>query len=533
MAAPVYATDLADVVTDMASTTGWTALGGGAGGLVAPETDFFIQGANCISKAGWSAAEKGTIFNFGSGITVPTDGAVVFWLYFWAPNALGNVGDANGGLNALIGSATTAYKIWHMGGADTLPYAGWLLASVDPAVTQDRTTGSPSATLQYFGSLANVPAGGPSKGQPLGVDAIRYGRVTLTSTEGDSGSGFATFEGAATYDANVTRRWGHILKRDGAYFVQGFLSFGSVSTAVDFRDSNRVIFVRDTPKVTAAFNRFEVLHASSNVEWTSISISALGTNSKGTLVVTSGLFTASNCTFTDMNTFTLLSTSTASACTFRRCGQIVAPGSDLTGSQVDSYTGAADTSAVVWDVATDVDGLLDDTTFIKGTNAHHAIELGTTSPTSVTLRGIAFVGFNAADAQNDSTIYVKRTTGSVTISTVGCSGNITYKTDGATVSIVPEPVTLTVKCVDGAGIAIQDVQVSIHRTDTGVELMNELTNASGVATESFNYLGDTPVRVRARKSSSGTKYIPETRGGTISSAGLSVQIDMRVDTVIA
>lgn len=108
---------------------------------------------------------------------------------------------------------------------------------------------------------------------------------------------------------------------------------------------------------------------------------------------------------------------------------------DLTGSSILTSTVAADASALVWNGNFDPDGNLDDMVFSKGTAAHHAIELGIASPTTIGLRGIDFQGFNALDGQNDSTIHVKRTSGTVTINLFDVSGNVSYKSDGATVEI--------------------------------------------------------------------------------------------------
>src|SRR3990167_6795777 len=141
---------------------------------------------------------------------------------------------------------------------------------------------------------------------------------------------------------------------------------------------------------------------------------------------------------------TLNSKVTANNCVFSNTGQITANGADLVGSAVSGYEGSANTSAVVWDVNTDPDGFLDDMTFTKGTAATHAIELGTTSPTTVTLRGITFSGYNAADGQNDSVVHVKRTSGAVTIFAVACSGTMSYRSDGADVTVVSDPVTISV-----------------------------------------------------------------------------------------
>ena len=482
MAAPTYATDLVDIST-AESTTNWTNIGTGAAAL---ETDYFIQGTACISKPAWSTAIRGLIFNNGAGITVPTDGAVMAWLYYSCTNSLDT--QANGGLRIIVGSSTTAYKQWYVSGKDLLTVDVWRPYPVDTSLTADATTGTPTATLQYFGCLANVPAGGPSKGNPLGNDVIRYGRCTLQVTNGDLANGYATFAGAETFGNDVTRRWGLLELINGAYFMQGFLSLGLSGTAVDFRDSNRVIFIRDTKKVSANFNRIEVLNASSNVNWTNIAIYSLGATSKGTFVATAGTVTMSNCQFTDMNTFTFLSTSSVQNTTFRRCNTVTAPGTNLTGSVFESSTVAADTSAVVWNVATDTDGYLNNTQFTKGTNAHHAIELGTSSPTTVTLRGIKFTGFNAANANNDSAIHVKRTTGTVTINAVGCTGTVSYKTAGATVNVVIDPVTTAINVKDiTSGANVQDARVLILAADnTGPlpadEAVTSITRTSTTAT---------------------------------------------------
>ena len=135
-------------------------------------------------------------------------------------------------------------------------------------------------------------------------------------------------------------------------------------------------------------------------------------------------------------------------------------GADLRGATFSGCTAAANSSYLGWNVATDPDGLLDDASFTVGATATHAIEFGTTSPTDITLRGIAFSGYNASNAQNDSTLHVRRTTGTVTINLVGCSGNISYRTDGATVVLVVDPVTFTLTAIDSStGSAIQGAQV--------------------------------------------------------------------------
>lgn len=468
MTASSYSTDLSTILIEFPNTTGWSALGGGASGLNAPETDYFIQGNNCITKNAWASATKGMIYDNGSGITVPTDGAVIMFLAHATMNSV--AAQASGGIQLLIGSSSSDFDQYYVGGSDTEVFGLWNPYPVNPTVSADATTGTPSATLQYFGGQANLPSGGPSKGSPWAIDAMRYGRCRIDAIDGDGTSGYATLALAEATANSSSNRWGLLENIKGVFFFQGFLSMGTASTAVDWRDSNRVINIRDTIRVTSGFNRFEIINASSNVEWTNYQLRALGTTSRGTFVVTAGTFTAVDCQFTDMGTFTFLASSSVTGAVFRGCDQITAPGTTLNGSKISGYTGAADTSAIVWNVATDPDGKMDNTEHTKGSAAHHAVELGTSSPTTVTFRGLVSSGYNAANGQNDSFFYVKRTSGSVTINVVGGTGNFSYKTDGATVSVVLDPVTTLVTVKDENDAPLQNAIVLVEAGDNTADL---------------------------------------------------------------
>lgn len=466
MAAPVYSTDLTTL--DAAdATTNWTAIGTGA---ISAETDYFIEGSACISKVGWTAATRGMIFNSGSDRASLFTGHAAFigWVEYHNPNLLDTY--ANGGIQLIIGSGTAAYNAWFVSGSDKIPLGGWHPFACDPTVDTngDATTGSPSAVQQYLGVLAKVLGSGALKGNPLGVDVIRIGREARCEF-GDAGNGYATLVGLEAYGNSPAsgRRWGLILNREGAYYMQGALVLGTATNAVDFRDSDRAILILDTPKCHADFNEIEIRNASSRVDWTRFTVTALGTTSKGKFTVTNDCdVNLDSCSFIDMNTFALGASTSFLNCVFIRCNTITAPGSNMSGSTFTTPTVAADTSAIVWNANQDTDGYLNDTVFSKGTNAHHAVELGTSSPTTVTFRRIAFTGFNASNAQNDSTIHVKRTTGTVTINLIGCSGNISYKSAGATVTLVVDPVTTAVTVKDvNTGSAIQSARVLLLAAD--------------------------------------------------------------------
>jgi hypothetical protein len=478
MAAPVYATNLIDITLSQA-TTGFTAIGGG--GAITAETDFYIQNGVCVSKATaatWDTAgtpRGGVLFNNGAGITVPADGAVLVWMYWWGSGALAT--KVNGGAEVNFGNLTTAYYGQYVSGSDDWAFGGWRCYPVDPNLTpRNRTVGAPNGTWQWFGWTANVGvAVSIGKGNPYGIDAIRYGRCDLVVTQGDLANGYATILGASDYDNTDTRRLGLLIPRDGAYYQQGLFQMGTAGTIVDFRDANRVIFIANTEKVSPNFNKFEIRNASSRVDWTSFSISALGTTSRGNFqVVDNADVNFDSCTFTDMGTFIFLSNTTIINSVFRRCAQITANSAVLTDCTITNYFGLVNTSALVWNTAVDTDGYLDGTTFIKGTASTHAIELGLASPTNITLRGVSSSGYNASNGQNDSTIHVKRTTGTVTINLIGTSGNFSYRTDGATVVLVIDPVTLTISCQDTEGNSIQDARVLVTAAAGGDYAFNDI-----------------------------------------------------------
>lgn len=451
MAAAVYATDLVDInlVNVAGSTTNWTALGGGASGLVA-ETDFFIQGDGCMSKAGWSAATKGMIYSAGSQ-SITTPAALFIWLYFWGPNALDT--EANGGLQVLIGSGTAAFKQWYVRGSNTYAYGGWVCVPVDPSVTADATTGSPTATLSFFGGQAKI-TGAITKGQPFGIDAFRYGRE-IRATNGDLANGYATFAGLAS--TNDTNRWGQFQAIDGGYLMQGLCVLGLAGTTVDFRDSNRNISIANTKKVVASFNGFEVRNASSNIALTNIVVSALGAVSRGNWTTTDNATIAlTTCTFTDMGTFGFKSNSTLTTSTFRRCNLVTQSGSTISGCIFDSTNDA--TRAVLSDNPTKISGC----TFISS-GTKHAVEA--TTPGTYNWVNNTATGYATVDGSTGNETFYNNSGGAITLNITGSTPTI-RNGSGATTTIVAGTVTTTITVTDiNTAAAISGARVLVTAAD--------------------------------------------------------------------
>jgi hypothetical protein len=396
--------------------------GSTAGTTIATETDHFVVGTACVSKIFNATGVGGLGFLNATAVTVPTDGAVYMWTNFLAANAINT--KTNGGMQILVGNTLANYKRFYIYGDDTIEYGGWQVNAVDPAQTASATQGTPNGTWQYFGMAANVDSA-VARGYPLCWDAVRVGRGSIVMTGGDLANGYATFDAAAEVnDTNTTvgpvyNRWGILSFINGTYTLQGRLAFGSSGTAVDFRDSNRALFIKSTDFVTTNFNTLEIINAASRVDWTSISISSLSTVSPGRVLVTDNAdFNVEGCTFTDMGTFSFLSNTTVNASTFRRCGLITHGNSIFTNNLITNATGAV---ALI----TGNPGNVQDNEFISdGTG--HAIEI--TTPGSYTFSGNTFSGYGA-DATTNAAVY-NNSGGAVTLNVSG-GGDVPTVRNGA------------------------------------------------------------------------------------------------------
>lgn len=452
-------------VTDAETTTGWTA------DNVTPnvENDFFYQGTASIS-AQVKTTEAGIYYTSASqDLTGRT------WLCKVYSGKLAGL-DGNG-LLVRVGSGTGAYHQYNLFSASTYPFGGgWQVVAINPNVSQWRTstTGSPNlAAATYWAIRADYNAN--SRATNTAMDAIDHipngGGLTGTgNTPGGSFDDFVTFD-----EGTSTNRYGVVQTRDGVLYVNSVLTIGSSATATTFTAANDVVVFTDGLVTTGACGLdLDIQNASSSLSITNCVFKGVGalTGSDDTrpdylVVGTSGTCTITGTTFDGFRLVTYTSVVDALSCNYDNGLSIVAAGADMRGSSFSGCTGAADSSYLTWNVATDPDGLLDSSTFAKGTTDTHAIEFGTTSPTTMTLRGIAFgTGYSASNAQNSSTLYFARTTGTVTVNLIGCSGNISYKTAGATIVFVIDPVTTTVTARDaGTGSVIQNARVLLYASD--------------------------------------------------------------------
>ena len=449
------------------STSGVGAYGGGGAGLTAG-TDFAIEGTNCVMKQ-IKAAEKGFLYDAVTNFTIGADDH----FYIWVRGATPGVCDTrdNRGIVVCIGDDTSNFVKFHVNGKDTLPRGGTLpyaIRYVNTTLTNYRTlVGSPSTTPSQIGGglkgLASV------KTDNIGVDAARIGTgYDITGGTGVDDPG--EFQGIADDDDSTSEGVFRKPIQSGIFILQGKLRFGGTSNECEFTDTGAFVAAADTFHSLSDFNEILVEHADTIIDLTVCTFRGLGTNSPGRFEMITSAATVDmvGCSFIDWGDIILGTGASLLSCSFVNTDTITANGADLTGSKVEGYEVAADTSPLIWDVATDPDGLLDDMSFTKGTLATHAIEFGTSSPTAITLNGIDFSGYHANNGNNDSTFHIKRTSGTVTITIVGGSGNLSYKTAGATVVIIDNPATLELHVTDiGTGANISGARAYVTADSVG------------------------------------------------------------------
>jgi hypothetical protein len=346
------------------------------------------------------------------------------------------------------------------------PAQSWLRIWLDPSRTRDTGAGTlPLATIRQFGcefDMGNV--GGTS--ESCLMDRIDYTATGLLITAGTIGSP-ATFANFVAEDENIiANRYGVVQTTAGVVFVNARLIIGSAVATV-FTDNGFTIAYASQELASSTFLgvSIDLTNASTAVTFTGGSFKSGGATILGDFIVagTSGTLVATGTVYDRVRVISLTSGCTLNSCTIANSGAITATSAvKLLSCSINLSTAA---SALIWNLATDLNTYLDGTRFTSS-GTGHAIELGTSSPTSVTLTGMNFTGYaGTSGSTGNEAIWVKRTTGTVTINISGGS-TPSIRTDGATV-IVSNTITVSVNVKDSASQTVISGARVYMEADTG------------------------------------------------------------------
>ena len=547
-----YSTDLTTLTTAESGT--WTELAApyNAGGTPAADGENFIQGTDCQSQT--TGTKTGLVFSiiFDAGSdqsgSFATDDVVLIWCFYAVGVNLDTY--ANGGHRAVIASDISNADAYVVGGSNygRNPYGGWFNAAIDPTLTADYTIGSGNGgAWRYFGTMPNTLAA-ISKGTPHAVDAIRYGRAEISIT--GTGGSFSELASYNDYNAGGTppgtsstsvdsgrHRLGLFQDNGGTYLWKGLMTLGTAGSSITFSDSNVTILIDDTAKTYAAFNKVEINNTSSSVTWTGVSMTALGTLSKGSFeVVDNATVIIDSCTFTDMNAFTFndgTNPNTIDDSVFRRCGLVTTGGATFTGCTFDNPSGAVGVTASSPANA----ALITNSTF-NSDGTGNGLEI-TGTAANMTLTNVDFNGYSTTVDANKA-IYVNIASGTMTINISGGSGvtaSSHVRTAGATVTVSADTTVTFTGMKDNT-----EVRVYENITETNTDISFTSTNTISSAGSGFgSFAADDIIRVYGSDDNDGNYTVVTASSTTLTvlpatitneSAGATVSIKKTNQTEI-
>jgi hypothetical protein len=450
-------------------------------------TENYIHNGSAVDQAtGQAVGQQASIaFDFGSNISWTAGWCVFAWQYFAAPTNIATW--ANGGMRIGIGSSLSAVQYYNAVGSDfgAYPYGGWQNTAIDPTLSADQTGsgGSNGGNYRYFGSMCNMLAK-ITKGSPHAIDAYRYGRGQIKAI----GTGANFTDLAAANDAS-TARWGLFSQKGGTFSWKGLLSLGDASNSVTFADSNRAIFLEDTPRVSAGFNKIEIRNAGSSVTGSSNSISGIQTSITGSAPVSRGdLEVVDNATveftawtFTDLGTFILKSNTTAEGTTWRRCGTITLNGATLTDCLITNSHAAVSVSAATLNNMTGC-------TF-NSDGSNHAIDLGTVSSSTTMTWQCTATGYASSNGSSGNEVIKVSVASGQTLTinvAAGYSAPSYYNLGTGSVSVVTGQTTITI----AAQVSLSGAEVRIYDDDgASGSFGTELDGVESNSASTYQYTG--------------------------------------------
>jgi hypothetical protein len=549
-------------ISDADSLTDWSVYkitAGGASPTLSLEANLKKEGTNSIGIIPTRNKDCGMIFNYynANGSTVldlTTVGNEVIQAWILSlSNALVET-FANGGLYIIITAAdavpTTSNKWakWYVGGSDNHP-EGWTNFLVDTRKTPSATNGgwtyatdAPNTYRIGIGcDSADVTAW---KAENLYVDRMAYGRPIYTL----KGDGVLTADWADFLSHADTEVNGLIQDINGSYELSCGIQFGddaqTATTTFSDATSQALNFKRHTyynsGEVDAlTYSDYYKITAEGAASFnTSVTLGSLIGSDEGILGGTIKSLDPTNVpvdidfntdqahisalniygvTFTDITGNIDLGANSAFnyfSCFFVGCDQIDANGACEIRNCNFIDTSNADAS-LLWNASIDIQ----DCRFISNTTgAGIEHESGATA----TYTKLYFSG---------NTFDVLNSTGSaMTITKAGTPQSDPTTSEGSSVTFVGS-VDITITVYDKEdGLVEAGVQTAVYKTSDRTQLLNEDTNASGIADDV--YTGSTPVEieVRCRKASSGAdKFKNYSSIQTLGSSGLTLSVTMERD----
>lgn len=393
-----------------------------------------------------------------------------------------NTGATSSGLMVKIESSATDYVTWHIAGRDT--WGGeWKAFVIDVNNTTNtfETVGTLNlaAVTKVSFLTDNSNSGTIRIVDNTMLDAVRFGTgLTLTGTD-------FSLKDAALNDELAANKYGVLQLIDGNIHCQGRIIIGNGATTTTFNSTDEEIVFKDV-LVSSGVYKYQFVGSGN----TSI---IKGFVAKGAGLATYALdaadvnadITISGSTFIRAGLVDFASTSDIQTSVFNNCGQITPSTGIFKNNSISNYIGT--TGALLWPTN---DSNVSDITFSICDND---IEYDATSDsTTPTLTNIIHDD-NAGDYD------VNNTSGAVvTFALSGTSNGNSYNPAGDIVTFSSSS-TLTLTVKDEVGDPINLAHCYIDDNNASPFIMNQDSNASGIATTSWTGGAVTGATWRVRK----------------------------------
>lgn len=490
-----------------ASAPGWTDLASSFTGITL-DTEIFVETTGSIGNY-CTTTRDGTFYEFSADTDLSNN-----HIYIWVNCGIVGLLETkeNQGLTFRArGPTTSNYKEWDLAGSNNWPTTvegGWAMFVIDLESTVSRNGGTPPATsaIRSIGITYITATTMPRMADNIWVDEIRRlpdgsagitveGRNTTVSPIRDwNWSDLPVQLGAANGTAKVGPAGAVVLNTPVEFFADDASTHAFASTNETVLWENQEFAASDLYSIT-------VLGASTGTaNWSMGAKTGTGVNASGAqggaiIAESTGVrwdFDADIANIDSCNLYGVtcqhggdfqLDTATNEVVSslFVDTTTVEASNSNLfIGNSYIGSSTAADAGALVWNENVDVDGIIDGSTFEKGTNDHHAITFGTSVTTNQTIRDCAFNSFAApaSPVPNGAAFQFLATSGSLTLSLVNCtvdgsaatSANIAIDdAAGVAVTLSIDPVTIQVNTVLTDGSAVASVYVHLIAAQSSPE----------------------------------------------------------------
>lgn len=484
-------------------------------------TDFFKEGSQCIGVELWSSGTN------DHTLTGSWDLSGVKHLHLWWMTTVLNEldTDANGGFQIGVSDGVNT-GFWLVSGSTTYP-GGWYNPVIDLSRDVDSGT-KPDMSVLTSIILRWILTDNAKKVESCWIDNL-YCADGLIAYGDDGGNSFDLAD-ILSADQDVINGWGIIRKIGGVYYLIGSLDIGDETgtNSCDFKDTGQIVIFEDR-KVNDDLYKWKVVGNATGDTGFQLGNRPNGAGVQGLIIkseavdseplfdfLCSGIlvsgFLVYGTTFVNADDISFPESGLSRevlSCNFESSGEVEANSCKV---RLCKFIGA-DGRGIHMLPTHDIEG----SDFIACSHGVHISISG-----EYDFNDLLFLN-NLYDIENS-------VSGVVIVSNINSDAATYENTGGGTTSILTG-VTLYIKVLDEDTDPIQNAQVAIYKVSDGTELMNEDTDIDGEAEATFNYVSDTGVYVRVRKSSIGaTKYIPFSTTGTIEyPAGLSVTVTLYED----